>query len=268
MTQPTTSHLPPSSLPPTPAFAVADKQVREIPPSLRVMTRLSTDAAVARSNKSRGPVVIDQETDTVKRRPKNSIKGQQTKAAIVDAALGLATHIGLEGLSIGALAEVMRMSKSGVFAHFGSREELQISVIREYHSRFEDEVFFPALQHKRGLTRLQALFDNWMKRTAVEIDQGCLYISGAIEFEDRVGPVREALVGSVQTWLTALNRAVAYAKASGELDDTVDDQQVTFEIHGLILTLHYQARFLKANDAIMRAQTGFASMLQRYAAST
>ena len=268
MTQSTTSHLSPLSLPTTPAVGVADKQVRGTTPNLRVMTRLSTDAAVARSSKSRGAVVIDQEPDVVKRRPKNSIKGQQTKAAIVDAALGLATQIGLEGLSIGALAEVMRMSKSGVFAHFGSREELQISVIREYHTRFEDEVFFPALQHKRGLTRLQALFDNWIQRTAVEIDQGCLYISGAIEFEDRVGPVREALVGSVQTWLTAMNRAVAYAKASGELDDTVDDQQVTFEIHGLILTLHYQARFLKANDAIMRAQTGFASMLQRYAAST
>src|SRR6188768_3567543 len=86
-------------------------------------------------------------------------KGQQTKAAIVDAALGLATQIGLEGLSIGALAEVTRMSKSGVFAHFGSREELQISVIREYHARFEQEVFFPAVRERRGLPRLRALFE-------------------------------------------------------------------------------------------------------------
>ena len=71
-------------------------------------------------------------------------KGRQTRAAILEAALGLASHMGLEGLSIGALAELMQMSKSGVFAHFGSREELQISVIREYHSRFEEEVFYPA----------------------------------------------------------------------------------------------------------------------------
>jgi hypothetical protein len=78
-------------------------------------------------------------------------KGQQTKAAIVEAALGLATQIGLEGLSIGALAEVTQMSKSGVFAHFGSREELQISVIREYHTRFEEEVFYPAMREPRGL---------------------------------------------------------------------------------------------------------------------
>lgn len=115
-------------------------------------------------------------------------KGQQTKAAIVDAALGLATHIGLEGLSIGALAEVARMSKSGVFAHFGSREELQISVIREYHARFEAEVFFPAMRADRGLPRVRALFGNWMKRTSVEIDSGCIYISGAVEFDDRPGP--------------------------------------------------------------------------------
>ena len=86
-------------------------------------------------------------------------KGQQTRAAILDAALGLASHIGLEGLSIGALAEVTQMSKSGVFAHFGSREELQISVIREYHARFEEEVFFPAVREARGLPRLRALFE-------------------------------------------------------------------------------------------------------------
>src|SRR5881397_4342843 len=110
-------------------------------------------------------------------------KGQQTKAAIVDAALGLATQIGLEGLSIGALAEVMRMSKSGVFAHFGSREELQISVIREYHVRFEEEVFFPAVREARGLPRLRALYERWIKRVSVEIDSGCIYISGAVEFD-------------------------------------------------------------------------------------
>ena len=88
------------------------------------------------------------------------LKGQQTKAAIVDAALGLASQIGLEGLSIGALAEITGMSKSGVFAHFGSREELQISVVREYHERFEREVFYPAMQAPRGVPRLQDTFDN------------------------------------------------------------------------------------------------------------
>ena len=88
-----------------------------------------------------------------------------------------------------------------MFAHFGSREELQISVIREYHPRFEEEVFYPAVQEPRGLPRLRAMFANWMKRTSVEIDSGCIYISGAVEFDDRTGPVRDALAGSVKTWL-------------------------------------------------------------------
>ena len=115
-------------------------------------------------------------------------KGSQTRAAILDAALGLASQIGLEGLSIGALAEVTQMSKSGVFAHFGSREELQISVMREYHAKFEEEVFYPAVREARGLPRLRAMFERWVKRVSVEIDSGCIYISGAVEFDDRPGP--------------------------------------------------------------------------------
>lgn len=193
-------------------------------------------------------------------------KGQQTKAAIVDAALGLATQIGLEGLSIGALAEVTQMSKSGVFAHFGSREELQISVIREYHDRFEQEVFYPAMSEPRGLPRLRAMFANWMKRTSVELDSGCIYISGAVEFDDRPGPVRDALASSVQTWHSAMKRAIALAKEQGQLDARVDEEQMLFEIHGLILALHYEARFLQNPSSIARANTGFENILQRYGA--
>jgi AcrR family transcriptional regulator len=189
-------------------------------------------------------------------------KGQQTKATIVDAALGLATQIGLEGLSIGALAEVTGMSKSGVFAHFGSREELQISVIREYHMRFEEEVFFPAMQEPRGLPRLRSLFRNWMNRTSVEIDSGCLYISGASEFDDRPGPVRDALVGSVNSWLAAMYRAIVQAKEEAHLRSDVDEQQLAFEIHGLILALHYEARFLRAPGSTDRAMKGFESILR------
>ena len=194
-------------------------------------------------------------------------KGQQTKAAIVDAALGLATQIGLEGLSIGALAEVTRMSKSGVFAHFGSREELQISVIREYHARFEQDVFYPALREPRGLPRLRAMFAHWMQRTAVEIHSGCIYISGAVEFDDRPGPVRDALASSVQTWHAALKRAIAMAREEGHIDAATDDEQMLFEIHGLILALHYEARFLKSPDSMTHANAGFESILQRYGAS-
>jgi len=194
-------------------------------------------------------------------------KGQQTKQIIITAALGLAEQIGLEGLSIGALAEVTHMSKSGVFAHFGSREELQISVVREYFQRFSDEVFFPALDAPRGLPRVRALFANWMKRVAIEIQSGCIFISGAVAFDDRPGPVRDALASSVQTWLAALQRAVVLAKEEGHLVPDADEAQMAFEIHGLILALHYEARFLKYPGALGRANTGFENILLRYGKS-
>ena len=191
------------------------------------------------------------------------MKGRQTKATIVNAALGLAAQIGLEGLSIGALAEVTGMSKSGVFAHFGSREELQISVIREYHDQFESEVFYPALSCARGLPRLQSLFDNWMQRTTTEIDSGCIYISGAVEFDDRPGPVRDALASSVNTWQNAVQRSVAQAQDEKHLTSKADPLQVAFEIHGLILALHYEARFLRNPGAADRARKGFSEIVAR-----
>ena len=191
-------------------------------------------------------------------------KGQQTKAAIVDAALRLATQVGLEGLSIGALAEVMQMSKSGVFAHFGSREELQISVVHEYFHQFEQEVFYPSLSVPRGLPRVEALFANWMKRVAVEIQSGCIFISGAVEFDDRPGAVRDALSSSVKTWLSAMHRAVLQAREEGHLNPQADAAQMAFEVHGLILALHYEARFLNNPGSLDRANTGFAHILARY----
>jgi AcrR family transcriptional regulator len=191
-------------------------------------------------------------------------KGQQTKQVIVDAALGLATRIGLEGLSIGALADVTHMSKSGVFAHFGSREELQISVIRAYYDRFAAEVFTPAMAHARGLPRLRALFEHWMQRVAQEIQSGCIFISGAVEFDDRPGVVRDALASAIQAWLAALHRAVVQAQVEGHISPDTDAAQMVFEIHGLILSAHYDARFLKNPGATERATTGFEHILARY----
>jgi AcrR family transcriptional regulator len=193
-------------------------------------------------------------------------KGRQTHVAILDAALALASQVGLEGLSIGVLAETMHMSKSGVFAHFGSREELQISVVREYHDRFEAEVFYPALAAKRGLPRLRALFDRWIERVTLEIDSGCIYISGAVEFDDRPGPVRDALVAMVQTWHRALIRAIDGAVAEGHLRADTDPEQLLFEIHGLILAVHHDARLLRRPGAVARARAGFERVLAYRAA--
>jgi AcrR family transcriptional regulator len=202
---------------------------------------------------------------TALRRPSRPLqKGLQTRATIIEAALALAANKGLEGLSIGLLAETTGMSKSGVFAHFGSREGLQISVVREYHAKFEEEVFNPSMRDARGLPRLRGLFDRWVRRVAVEIDSGCIYISGAVEFDDRPGPVRDALVTMVQTWQAALERAIRIAIDEGHLRADTDPQQMLFEVHGLILALHHDARFLRHPGAVERARTAFERVLGYY----
>jgi AcrR family transcriptional regulator len=197
------------------------------------------------------------ETRAPRRAVRSLQKGQQTRAAILEAALGLASHMGLEGLSIGALADVTKMSKSGVFAHFGSREELQIAVVREYHAKFEEEVFFTAIREPRGLPRLRALYERWVRRVSVEIDSGCIYISGAVEFDDRPGPVRDALVSMVKAWHAALHKAILLAKDEGHLAADTDALQILFELHGLILSLHHDARFMRSPGALERAGKGF-----------
>ncbi|PPB84575.1 TetR family transcriptional regulator [Mycetohabitans endofungorum] len=178
-------------------------------------------------------------------------KGEQTRAAILDAALDLASRDGLEGLTIGLLAERMQMSKSGVFAHFGSREDLQVEVIREYHQRFEQEVFFPAIREPRGLPRLKALVGRWMEKRIQEVTTGCIYISGAVEYDDRAASaVREELARSVRTWRGTLIRAISQAKNEGHLRADTDPRLMLFELYSVTLGLHHDARFLRLPDAV------------------
>ena len=200
--------------------------------------------------------------------PETSGKGRMTRQAILDCALQMAGRIGLEGLSIGVLADRMDMSKSGVFAHFGSREELQISVIRHYHALFEHEVFYPALQQARGLPRLHAMFERWLQQVSREVETGCIYISGAVEFDDRPGPVRDALVQMVQDWHDALQRAVQQAIEAGHLRADTPTRQLVFELHGLILALHHDARLLQIAGSLEIAQRSYARVLRSYATPT
>lgn len=195
---------------------------------------------------------------------KSMRKGELTRAAILDVALMLASRDGLEGLTIGLLAEKMSMSKSGVFAHFGSREDLQIEVVKLYHAYFEQEVFRPALKEPRGLPRLEAMFAHWIKRVSVEIASGCIYISGAVEYDDRPGPIRDQLVGMVRTWQEALLRCVRQAIDTGHLAAGTDAKQLVFEIYGLILALHHDARFLKIPGSVDRAQAAFERLVAAY----
>ncbi|WP_027865701.1 TetR/AcrR family transcriptional regulator [Massilia alkalitolerans] len=191
-------------------------------------------------------------------------KGELTRAAILDVALELSSRDGLEGLTIGVLADRMNMSKSGVFAHFGSREDLQLEVVKLYHHRFEQEVFFPSVREPRGLPRLQSMFDRWLARVSVEIASGCIYISGAVEYDDRPGPIREELVKMVQDWQDALRRAARQAIEVGHLRSDADAEQLVYEMYGLILALHHDARFLRNAGAVERARRGFERLVENY----
>jgi AcrR family transcriptional regulator len=192
-------------------------------------------------------------------------KGEQTRVAILDAALNLASRDGLEGLTIGLLAERMQMSKSGVFAHFGSREDLQVEVVREYHRRFEDEVFFPSLRESRGLPRLRAMLERWMAKRIEEVTTGCIYISGAVEYDDRAtSPVREELVHSVTTWRAALTRAIRQSMEEGHLRADTDPALMLFELYSFTLGLHHDARFLHMPDAVQLSRDALEKTIRSY----
>lgn len=191
-------------------------------------------------------------------------KGELTRAAILDTALELASRDGLEGLTIGLLADKMSMSKSGVFAHFGSREDLQLEVLKLYHHRFEQEVFFPSIKEARGLPRLRAMFARWISRVSEEIASGCIYISVAVEYDDRPGPIREELVSMVSAWQSALLRCVKQAIETGDLKQDTDPAQLVYEMYGLILAVHHDARLLRAPGVVERAKVGFERLIENY----
>jgi AcrR family transcriptional regulator len=188
-------------------------------------------------------------------------KGQATRAAIIDAALSIARRDGLEGLTIGVLADRLDMSKSGVFSHFGSREELQLAVLNAYATGFVDVVLRPAVARPRGLPRLRALLENWLSLLAEEIEAGCILIAGASEYDDRPGPLHDALVGIIDGWKGELLRAIGEAQSEGHLDRAADAHQLVFEIYGLMLMLHQDARLLHSSDGVLRARAGLARLI-------
>ena len=191
-------------------------------------------------------------------------KGELTRAAIVAAALELSARVGLEGLTIGALAERMQMSKSGVFAHFGSREDLQIAVLKAYEQRFVEDVLLPGLTQRRGLPRLCAIMERWLERTAVEAASGCIWISGATEYDDRPGAVREELVAMVRSWQRELTRAAQQALEADDLRCDAQVAEMVFELYGVVLVLHHDTRLLNNPDSLARARRVFRRILSAY----
>jgi len=196
-------------------------------------------------------------------------KGEETRAAILDRALATTSRLGLEGLSIGALAQDLGMSKSGLFAHFGSKEDLQLQVLELAVERFTEAVVRPALTRPRGEPRVHALLENWFAwAEASYLPGGCVFIALANELDDRPGPLRDRLVGSQQQWLAVLARAARIAQAEGHFRRELDAEQFAYEAYAVALAYHHFRRLLRAPDARDRARHAFDDLLRGARAAT
>jgi AcrR family transcriptional regulator len=170
-------------------------------------------------------------------------KGAVTRGSIVDRAVTLVRAGGFEALSIGGVALAAGMSKSGVFAHFGSREELQLAVLDAAAQRFTDDVFVPALRAPRGLERLQSIASHWLDWLRDSVG-GCPMISAAIEYDDKPGPVRDRVALYEKRLRKALVHAVNLTVETGEFRADTDTEQVAFELFGIALATHHDYRLL------------------------
>jgi AcrR family transcriptional regulator len=185
-------------------------------------------------------------------------KGEETRAAILDAALAQASEAGFESLTIGSLAERTGLSKSGLFAHFGSREELQVAAVEAAARRFTETVFLPALKARRGLPRIRALFGNWLDWTVRSgLPHGCPMQAAAVEFDDRPGPVRDTVVAHYKRLEQELARAVRLAIEQGHLRADIDVDQFVFDMLGVIYAHHHCARLFRRDEAATRARKAF-----------
>ena len=168
-------------------------------------------------------------------------KGQRTKHTILDVAADLASEHGLGSLSIGSLAAATGMSKSGLFAHFGSKEELQIATVEHAASLFVDEVIAPARSAPKGLPRVWALCDHKLRYLEQQIfPGGCFFAATSVEYSHRPGPVRDRIEDMLRSWLSYLEHAVEQAQQSGELDDSLSAREITFELDSFALSANWQ----------------------------
>jgi AcrR family transcriptional regulator len=167
-------------------------------------------------------------------------KGAATRDSIVGRAYEIARASGVEGLSIGPLATAVGMSKSGVFAHFGSREDLQLAVLEEAALRFGDAVLIPALSQPRGLPRVRAIMHNWFEWVRGTAGGGCVLLGSVTEYDDRPGPLRDQVLHNERRWRTELQRAVQLAIDARHLVDG-DVEQYVFELYAIPLAVHHAA---------------------------
>jgi AcrR family transcriptional regulator len=191
------------------------------------------------------------------------LKGERTKETILDRATGLASQVGLTGLTIGVLADDLNLSKSGLFAHFRSKESLQIEVLNHAAERFREIVVRPALHEPRGAPRIRALFELW--RTWARdpaLPGGCVFVAATAELDDRPGPVRERLVELQRDWVATI--AISFRKGveAGLFRNDIDPAQLAQDLYGIMLSYHLHTRLLGDAGAEARARRAFDRMLE------
>lgn len=195
-------------------------------------------------------------------------KAQATRTAIIDHALQVASHDGLEALTMGTLADAMKMSKSGVFNRVGSRETLQLAVLERYRRRFEAQVLRPAQDASAGIPRLRHLFRMSLDQIASGQSAGCFYFSCAAEYDDRPGPVRQELTCGVLEWRAAFEASLAQAINAGQFDADTDCAQFVFEIYALLLAVQHDTRLLQQAGSIQRALAAFEKLVDQKLVAT
>ncbi len=190
-------------------------------------------------------------------------KGEKTKEKVVDLALKTASRDGLEGLSIGQLAGKLKLSKAGLILHFGSKEELQLEVLREGARRFREEVVLPALEAKKGLPRVKALMEQWLAwALSPQYPGGCPLLAAGIELDDKPGVLRDYLVSQRTELLDTLAGAARRTSETGEFKKNLDTEQFAFEWFAVLLAFHHAQRLLKDPKAEKRARAAFGRLLE------
>jgi AcrR family transcriptional regulator len=187
-------------------------------------------------------------------------KGDHTRNTILDEATDVASQLGLGGLTIGQLAAHTEMSKSGLFAHFSSKEALQLQVLGRARERFVDLVVRPALAEPRGLTRLDKLFESWLAWSSA-LPGGCIFVAAASELDDQPGPVRDALVSAERDWLETIATVAGTAVSEREMRDNLDLDQFAYELHGIMLAHHHASRLLRDDRADERTRRAYNSLV-------
>ncbi len=191
-------------------------------------------------------------------------KGASTRSMLLGRACELAGKVGLEGVTIGELATAAGMSKSGVFAHFGSREDLVRQTLDWAATSFGEQVMGAALKQARGLPRLQAIADAWIDWILAH-PEGCVFLGAAIEYDGRPGPMRDHVAGLLRRWQQMLDRAIALAVEQGHLRADVAPALLSFELHGLMYGLHHQ-RLHQPDAAPQLARQAVRALFDRYRA--